>query len=167
MNWGSEGAITEFNKKEEVVFHAYLDSTYGEKNVQNYRAFKFNWTGIPIEAIAVFTENSAKGSTIYVSWNGDTSTKKWKFYLLVNNFETFIGESRKSGFETCLDLNRKIDGKIIAKAYDDREALLGVSNPTAPENDSIPYSGDLHIILDEDPKFYQKYFSWKRYSLVN
>ncbi|KAL2818218.1 hypothetical protein BDW59DRAFT_165549 [Aspergillus cavernicola] len=46
INWGSEGAVTEFTPDGEPIYHAYLDSRpLNHGDVQNYRAFRANWTG--------------------------------------------------------------------------------------------------------------------------
>lgn len=83
VNWGSEGAITEF-KNERPIFNAFVDS---QQLCRNYRGFKSNWIGKPNEKIAVMGEYTNDGSTdIYVSWNGDTETNKWKFYSVENNW---------------------------------------------------------------------------------
>ena len=48
--------------------------------MQNYRGFKFNWTGMPSEEPAVVALEHAESTIVYVSWNGDTETRVWRFY---------------------------------------------------------------------------------------
>ncbi len=108
INWGSEGQITEYTPDAKAIFHAYLDSGFLGEKVQNYRAFRYNWTGYSPETPAVFAELESEGTTVtaYVSWNGDTRTAFWRF-IWVESDE--VGEQttsertvRKSGFETKL-----------------------------------------------------------------
>ncbi|CAI7670204.1 unnamed protein product [Penicillium pancosmium] len=101
-NWGSAGALTEFTDDGTILFHAYLDS-YPNKNVQSYRGFKANWTALPSEEPAVLAlKYGEKDVVVWVSWNGDTETKIWKFYLIDKESGEyhFLGSSRRSGFET-------------------------------------------------------------------
>ncbi|OJZ80576.1 hypothetical protein ASPFODRAFT_85886 [Aspergillus luchuensis CBS 106.47] len=91
INWGSEGAITEFSSDGEPLYHAYLDSQpLSRGDVQNYRAFRANWTGISSEEPAVVafqrhgTDWDSGGTDIYLSWNGDTETVKWRLQLQVD-----------------------------------------------------------------------------------
>ncbi|RFU28174.1 hypothetical protein B7463_g8160, partial [Scytalidium lignicola] len=104
VNWGSGGAVTEFSPKGTVLFHAYLESgeLWENSDVQNYRGFKFNWTGVPNEEPAIVALRHGESTTIYVSWNGDTETKFWKFYGVGRvGTKTFLGTQRKTGFETA------------------------------------------------------------------
>ncbi len=75
-----EGAITEFDSEENPIFHAFVDSGSLGEHAENYRAFKFNWTGTPHESIAVASYVTDGGSNIYVSWNGDTRTEEWEVF---------------------------------------------------------------------------------------
>lgn len=103
-NWGSAGALTEFADDGTILFHAYLDS-YPSKNVQSYRGFKANWTAFPSEEPAVLAMRSGeKDAVVWVSWNGDTETKTWKFYLIDKQTgeKHFLGSAQRSGFETRL-----------------------------------------------------------------
>lgn len=91
INWGSEGAITEFSSDGEPLYHAYLDSQpLSRGDLQNYRAFRANWTGISSEEPAVVafqrhgTDWDSGGTDIYLSWNGDTETVKWRLQLQVD-----------------------------------------------------------------------------------
>ncbi|KAF1995110.1 hypothetical protein P154DRAFT_612009 [Amniculicola lignicola CBS 123094] len=74
VNWGQAGAITEFSEEGKVLFHSYLDSEPYGKNVQSYRGFRFNWTGLASEDVAIVAlrdpENESE-ATVYVSRNGD------------------------------------------------------------------------------------------------
>ena len=103
VNWGSGGAITEFSPNGTVVYHAYLESGELWKNgdVQNYRGFRFNWTGVPNEEPAVVALAHGESTVVYVSWNGDTETKTWRFHAIdTHGREFLLGEEKREGFET-------------------------------------------------------------------
>lgn len=133
VNWGSEGAITEF-KDEKPIFNAYVDSGKLGIHAENYRALKSNWTGKPNEKIALLGEYTDDGSTnIYVSWNGDTETSKWKFYPIEDDgAELFIGETIKTGFESFKTFDA-IYERVFAEAYDSDQVLLSTSDPVHAE----------------------------------
>jgi Arylsulfotransferase (ASST) len=103
VNWGSAGAVTEFSPNGTVIFHAYLDSGDLWKNgdVQNYRGFRFNWTGIPNEQPAVTALTHGESTMVYVSWNGDTETRIWEFYGIDSVGKiVLLGKELRDGFET-------------------------------------------------------------------
>lgn len=133
VNWGSEGAITEF-KDEKPIFNAFVDSGQLGIHAENYRAFKSNWTGKPNEKIALLGEYTDEESTnIYVSWNGDTETKKWKFYSIEDNgSRRYIGETLKTGFES-LKIFDTVFGRVLVEAYDSDDTLLSTSDPVYTE----------------------------------
>ncbi|KAF2664441.1 hypothetical protein BT63DRAFT_89791 [Microthyrium microscopicum] len=118
INWGSAGAVTEYSSNGSVVFHAYLDSgdLYTNGAVQNYRAFKFNWTGTPHEDPAFVALGHGESTVLYVSWNGDTETRVWEFFGVRFNGtgmdrssgedgeskkrHVWLGKVEREGFET-------------------------------------------------------------------
>jgi len=103
VNWGSAGAVTEFDAEGEILFHAYLESgdLWTNGDVQNYRGFRFNWTGIPNEEPAVAALVKEGRTKVYVSWNGDTETKVWRFFGVdEKGGEILLGEEARESFET-------------------------------------------------------------------
>jgi hypothetical protein len=102
VNWGSEGAMTEFKSDGTPIFHAYMDSGLLGEGVENYRAFRYNWTGYPTEEPAIVAERTSSGAAVYVSWNGDTETATWRFYAVTDKYDSrsFLGEAKRQGFET-------------------------------------------------------------------
>jgi hypothetical protein len=103
VNWGSAGAITEFLPDGIAIFHAYLDSgkLFEKGDVENYRGFKFNWTGIPTESPTIVALRHGESIMVYVSWNGDTQTKVWKYYGIdESGKKSLLGEEKRVGFET-------------------------------------------------------------------
>ncbi|KAH6626622.1 ASST-domain-containing protein [Chaetomium sp. MPI-SDFR-AT-0129] len=141
VNWGSEGAITEYTADGTVIFHAYMDSGDLDLGVENYRGFRFNWTGIPNEEPAVAALEGEDGNTsVYVSWNGDTETAVWRFYEVVDGFgsRSFLGEVERTSFETRLDLPRgKKVAKVGAEAVDNRGRVLRVTQDVKVEPEIV------------------------------
>ena len=110
IGWGSEGQITEYSPDGEPVFHAFLDSGFLQDKVQNYRTFRYNWTGFSSETIAVFAEavEYPPATNIYVSWNGDTETIIWRFVWFeqtITGLTTKMEDITRTGFETTLRLS--------------------------------------------------------------
>ncbi|OJD33924.1 uncharacterized protein BKCO1_2600022 [Diplodia corticola] len=149
VNWGSEGALTEYLMPGgEPVFHAFLDSgAVLGAGVQNYRAFRYEWTGVPGEepAIVALEEDAAAvsggGTTVYVSWNGDTETAAWRFFEVAGDSggrggETELvrlGDVRREGFETALRLpGRKVKG-VLADAVGRDGEVLRTTKVVTPE----------------------------------
>ncbi|KAI0376450.1 ASST-domain-containing protein [Hypomontagnella monticulosa] len=120
VNWGSSGAVTEYLPDGTPIFHAYMDSGYLGLGVENYRAFRYNWTGIPNEEPAIVALKGEEGVTAYVSWNGDTETKTWRFYALNDDYGSreFLGEATRTGFETSLRIHRADVVAISTEAVD-------------------------------------------------
>lgn len=133
VNWGSEGAITEFKSDGTPIFHAYLDSGALSLGVENYRGYRYNWTGIPNEAPAIVALKSENKTSIYVSWNGDTRTKVWRFYEVSGNGrKSYLGESKRKSFETELVIDGEV--KIVqAEALDAEGTVLISTEGARPE----------------------------------
>ncbi|WYZ41464.1 hypothetical protein EsH8_V_000359 [Colletotrichum jinshuiense] len=142
VNWGSSGAVTEFRADGTPVFHAYMDSGDLGVAVENYRAFRFNWTGLPTEEPAIVALDSRDGTTVYVSWNGDTETKVWRFYELTDEHGSreFLGEAERTSFETSLLVPGRRVTRVAAEAVDARGGVLRGTGIARVESEVLPIS---------------------------
>lgn len=142
VNWGSSGAVTEYKPDGTPIFHAYMDSGDLGVGVQNYRAFRFNWTGLPTEDPAIVSLKNADGTTAYVSWNGDTETRVWRFYEVTDEHGSreFIGETKRESFETSLHVDGGYPAKIVAEAVDSRGNVLRETGIALTEPEIRPIS---------------------------
>ncbi|KAJ5226910.1 uncharacterized protein N7469_006916 [Penicillium citrinum] len=127
VNWGSAGAFTEFNSKNEITYHAFI-----EQDAVSYRGFVSNWTGTPAEAPAlVAVKTSPNQVKLHVSWNGDTETTAWKFFYAQSENDTnkrsLIGQVQRKSFETVFTWNSPhalTSAKFYAQAVGKDGALL-------------------------------------------
>lgn len=140
VNWGSEGAVTEFRSDGTPIFHAYMDSGALGEGVENYRAFKYNWTGLPTEEPSIVAEKTSAGTSVYVSWNGDTQTAVWRFYAVTDRYgsRSFLGEARRDGFETTFLVKNHSYGHIAAEAISARGKVLRATQTVGLQEEVIP-----------------------------
>jgi hypothetical protein len=152
VNWGSSGALTEFLPDGTPIFHTYFDTGALGVGVENYRGFRYNWTGLPYERPAIVALNNGTSTSIYVSWNGDTETQVWRFYGTVPGEKLkFLGEEKRTGFETALTsavvglesiraeaLSR--DGRVLATT-DVIRSEVEILQYQAPEKTGLARSG--------------------------
>jgi hypothetical protein len=161
VNWGSEGAVTEFRADGTPIYHAYMDSGVLGVGVENYRAFKYSWTGTPNEEPAVVALYDHEGTRVYVSWNGDTETRRWRFYEVewrgkypISSGEDedvgakrLLGEVERTSFETTFSFGRKVRA-VIAEAVDkggkalrSSAAVLSEPEVSLPSKETVPKLG--------------------------
>jgi hypothetical protein len=145
VNWGSEGAMTEFRADGTPIFHAYMDSGLLGEGVQNYRAFRYNWTGLPTEEPAIVAEKTHSGTEVFVSWNGDTETAVWRFYAVTDAFGSreFLGETTRTGFETSFMLAGHSYQRFAAEAVSARGRVLTTTGVVHIQNAVRPYDSVL------------------------
>lgn len=127
INWGSSGAMTEYLANGTAIFHAYMDSDFLGVGVENYRAFRYNWTGLPNEEPALAALVDKDGTTIYVSWNGDTETTSWRFFgHSPDALEApwVLGEVDRTSFETVLKVPGRPVQLVSAQAIDSSRGIL-------------------------------------------
>ncbi len=143
VNWGSEGALTEYRADGTPIFHTYMDSGYLGLGVENYRGFRYNWTGLPNEVPAIVSLENDEGTTVYVSWNGDTETKVWRFFSVVDEYGSreFLGEVERKGFETSLSVKSKGLGPVAAVAVGENGRVLTESAVVKPKAEVLPPAG--------------------------
>jgi hypothetical protein len=142
VNWGSEGALTEFKSDGTPIFHAYMDSAYLALGVENYRGWRYNWTGVPHEAPAIVALEDGDVTNVYVSWNGDTETKAWRFYEVKGGRRSYLGEAERESFETLLQIQRVGVQAVQAEALDAEGRVLVDTSAVAPEYMIHEFKGD-------------------------
>ncbi|KAF1997141.1 hypothetical protein P154DRAFT_497530 [Amniculicola lignicola CBS 123094] len=140
VNWGSSGALTEYDSNGNVLFHTYFDQGYLGLGVENYRGFRYNWTGLPNEDPAIIALENDDGTTIYVSWNGDTETKTWRFYALTGKYgaRSYLGEVERRSFETSLEVEGKRVLHVVAEAVDAKGRVLRATGVARLEPEILP-----------------------------
>ncbi|KAJ5606570.1 hypothetical protein N7510_009351 [Penicillium lagena] len=142
INWGYDGAMSEHKPDGTTIFFTGLDSGKLGPGSENYRAFKFDWHALPFEepALVAFKEEDSAGTSLYVSWNGDTETKIWRFFeKAADGRKTLLGQTKRTGFETTFRTNKR-PSQVVAEAYDAHDKQL-VSSPAVKTRE---YRARLH-----------------------
>ena len=102
MGWGNNRYISEHDEEGNLLLWA----SFAGDPVMNYRAMKFEWESDPTDAPALWTYSRSSdplsSTTFYVSWNGATRVKSWRFFGAANSTGpwVFLAEVAKTGFET-------------------------------------------------------------------
>lgn len=149
VNWGSEGAITEFTKDGRAIYHAYFEK--GNK-AQNYRAFKNEWHSVkPSEdaALVGYTYDSLGKLILATSWNGDTEVAIWRFYGATKKGGALkeLGQVKREGFETRLEIDHVISDykEVKAEGLDKNENIIVETHREAVvDNAPLPPSHRQH-----------------------
>lgn len=80
------------------------DMKFPGQNI-SYRAFKNEWTGLPLDPPSIAVKPCGKDAVVYASWNGSTETVAWQVLagpacdVLLN-----AGNALRTGFETKIAL---------------------------------------------------------------
>lgn len=102
IGWGNNPFVSEYSENGELLLWGYL----AKEVTMNYRAQKFDWDGNPTDSPALwaYSKGVAEDSptTLYVSWNGATRVRWWRFYGSMQQQGPFklLGMAYKNGFET-------------------------------------------------------------------
>jgi Arylsulfotransferase (ASST) len=123
VGWGAQPYFSEFSASGELLLDGQLPV-----NDQSYRAFTFSWSGQPSGSPAVVVRrNPARGSAVYVSWNGATDVQTWT--VLAGRDPSALaaaGSQQRAGFETMICVNS--EGPYFAvTAHDSSGRQLGRS----------------------------------------
>jgi hypothetical protein len=142
VNWGSEGALTEYLPNGTAIFHTYMDSGFLGVGVENYRGFRYNWTGLPNETPAIVSVKSESGTTVYVSWNGDTETAVWRFYAVTDSYGSreYVGEAKRQGFETSFFIRGQVVDGVSAVAVAANGRVLTTTGVANIQDEVLPPS---------------------------
>ncbi len=123
VGWGTQPYFSQFASGGELVLDGQMPVTD-----QSYRAFTFGWAGHPLDRPAVVARaNPARGSAVYVSWNGATEVATWT--VLAGKYRSGlerVGSQPRAGFETVISVNS--EGPYFAvTAHDATGRQLGRS----------------------------------------
>ncbi|HEY7693819.1 MAG TPA: arylsulfotransferase family protein [Gaiellaceae bacterium] len=100
VTWGITGWFTEYDPDGDVCFDAHLSS-----KGQNYRVFRFPWSGQPTVQPAFKAYRQGDAARFYASWNGSTALAAWRLETGARPGALAVaGTYPKRGFETSLPI---------------------------------------------------------------
>jgi hypothetical protein len=104
VGWGNEPYVTEFGPDGAILFDAKLP-----RGGQNYRAFRFDWSGKPTTRPAFVFPGGRQRRKAFASWNGATELVAWKLLAgTVRGALHPVLTKRHTGFETSLEVPPKL-----------------------------------------------------------
>jgi hypothetical protein len=125
VGWGQEPDMSEFNAQGQLLFDAHFPPFD-----QNYRAFRFAWTGTPTHRPAyAFVAGAAHAGTVYASWNGATLVAAWRVLTGSTPHRlAAVAQGARTGFETAIALPAGTPGPYLAvQALASAGQVLGTS----------------------------------------
>jgi len=123
IGWGQMPYFTEHNADGTVRLagHLPLDN-------QSYRAYKVDWTGLPLDQPALGLHVDSGNVIVSASWNGTTKVTSWRARSGTQP-GALAGaiEGPRSGFETTLQIPGSPE-YVVAEALDASGKVLGASS---------------------------------------
>ncbi|KAI1132721.1 ASST-domain-containing protein [Nemania abortiva] len=124
MSWTDAGYLSEHTKDDQVLMEARF---LNETRLGTYRVYKStNWVGWPKQPPDIKALGYGLGTNtmtgIYVSWNGATEHRIWKFF----SGDKFLGQANRTGFETVFVTDIYMY-TVRAEAFDANGKFLGKS----------------------------------------
>lgn len=125
VGWGQIPTLSEFDAEGKLLFDAHFPAFD-----QNYRAFRFQWTGTPTHSPAyAFVAGASHAGTAYASWNGATLVVTWRVLAGPTPHSlTAVAEGARTGFETAIAVPAGTVGPYVAvQALGASGQVLGTS----------------------------------------
>jgi hypothetical protein len=120
VGWGAQPYVSEFTGNGELLFDARLASGY-----ISYRTYRVPWSGRAPGRPAVAVVRTGSTTDVHVSWNGDTSVRRWT--VLEDAYGTTVaGTAPRTGFETVIPVSRKLK-RLRVQATDAAGRTLATS----------------------------------------
>lgn len=144
IGYGNSAAFTEYASNGTVLCdtHFGAKSSFGSRDIQSYRVYKFDWHGFPTTSpdIAVLHEKDA--IAVYVSWNGATEVTHW---ILQGMNERHAGEdawsalakAERDGFETEFANLTSYPRYLRVLGLNSRGEILGTSRKISVEIEKV------------------------------
>jgi len=124
VGFGNDPYSIEFAPDGRVVSNLELPS-----GQHSYRSFRLPWRGLGEARPSAAVRGARDGRVrLYASWNGTTEVARWRVLAGRGGDLRPIAETRRTGFETAIDLGRG-SGPLIAVALDASGRELGRSAP--------------------------------------
>ncbi len=122
VGWGDQPRATEFDDSGGVVWDATFPT-----GVSSYRAFRGDWTAAPPgEPKTTLVRRNGK-RTLYVSWNGDTRTEKWRLLGVRPGKESAtLAQVNAGGYEMALPVPAKAS-QLRVQALDGAGRVLATA----------------------------------------
>ena len=123
IGWGQMPHFTEHGADGTVRLAGHLPL-----NNQSYRAYKSEWTGVPLDQPALGLRVENGNVVVSASWNGTTKVSKWRARS-GGQPGALSGavEAARSGFETTLTVAGTPE-YVVAEALDASGTVLGASS---------------------------------------
>lgn len=130
--WSARGYMSEFSHDGKLL----MEAKFASDRFSTYRAYKFPWSSRPATPPTLMSSwygvNGSQLSTVfYVSWNGATDVKYWRFYAQASSGgpRTALGTIPKTGFETSYTAPGYMDW-VSAEALDADHEVMDTSPVT-------------------------------------
>jgi hypothetical protein len=126
VGWGSAPYVSEFSHEGELLLNARFPP-----DCESYRAFRFPWSGRPIDAPALAAERRPEGRVaLSASWNGATEVAAWEVLAGARPARLeALGSVPREGFETAM-LAQTAGPYLAVRAKDGSGGVLGTSAPS-------------------------------------
>ena len=131
IGWGQEPYLSEFtqvgNTAADPSLNFLYDIRYPNENM-SYRAFKYEWIGLPLYPPSIAVIRACNYITIYASWNGSTETSAWQALAGSTpcSLSVITKNTPKTGFETKIKV-RSNGPYYQVNALDSSGCIIGTS----------------------------------------
>lgn len=105
VGWGMKPYVSEFEDGGNNIKDTSLSLLYDMQfpsQYMSYRAYKSEWTGLPLDPPSVAVELLSGAATVYASWNGSTETVAWRVLAgtEADALSVVLEAAPRTGFET-------------------------------------------------------------------
>lgn len=107
LGWGQESYFSEYTARGNTQGNGRCDLLYDVMmpgSDVSYRAFRYEWTGLPDYPPNAAARAAGGRSLVFASWNGSTETVAWQVLAgpAPDALSVVVGHARRSGFETVI-----------------------------------------------------------------
>ncbi|KAL1742189.1 ASST-domain-containing protein [Schizophyllum fasciatum] len=129
VGYGQQPFFQEFDSDGNSLWEVH----FGVGNVQAYRAYRFNWTGLPSASPSFSVVGDSSNRTGYAWWNGATELASWELFGSSGADAVSLVNTSRTDFETPIAFDswgNYTSYKVVA--LDSEGQVLGRSEDVSP-----------------------------------